>query len=418
MEKIRIIEFFDKCLFELRHAIPRSMHAWNNIIVKNHSITFSNRPPLLQNFDFQSPILNEISRFASDLAKDKEFILCRDDIYKKTNIKWNFLIPRLIAKHLLSDYLWNADSLSLDNRLVDEVSGNFLKFLESKKTEFVYFSILNGLETDFSIEEVTEGIFIKKLDDFQLCKILESSHKYQIKEDVLHNRVILEKRVVYKNGIPKNNSFSEISDEFNEIITSLRLLKNEHVGRGKMYSRIAKPGFIGHDEVTSSSYIYNTVPPFCKYFLDQASINKLEYIYKSIEKIKTQERLELALRRFENAQLNWNAEDQILDYVIGLEALFSENSENISYKIRMRAAKFISSNLFIEKKVVKLIQNAYSIRSKTAHGLSKRTKSFDLHRMSVELSGLLRICFFKYIQIIHDGGSIPSLSEIDDQLLK
>jgi len=63
------------------------------------------------------------------------------------------------------------------------------------------------------------------------------------------------------------------------------------------------------------------------------------------------------------------AEDQILDLMIAAEALFlPEESGELSYRLALRGAHFLGTELGSRTAVYQFLRNAYAVRSKIAHG--------------------------------------------------
>jgi hypothetical protein len=75
-----------------------------------------------------------------------------------------------------------------------------------------------------------------------------------------------------------------------------------------------------------------------------------------------------AIHRFSNAYLKGFAGDRLVDYVIALEALFSENSESIGYKLACRVPVFTHKETEERRKTREYVRIAYRIRSSLVHG--------------------------------------------------
>ncbi len=419
MNKERVQLFLKNSIFQLKNQLPSGFYSWRDVEIHNHSIKLSTRPPILANIHFEFlPLLKEFSDFNKELESDPDYINCKEEIIKNTNIKWDFLIPTFISKKLFADYLWEISSLDYYVDIANIISDNFIDFLNNKETTFIYLSILKGLKTDFDQEELFNNIKIKQLTDTDVSNLIKGKYRFKIDDEIFQNRVILEKSIKYKYGIPDGDAFEKINIEFNKIISSLRLLKNDAIGRLSTYSMIYQPGKLGYDNLISSGYSYNTIPPFCKYSLKKKSLPRLIEIYESIDLITKYKNYQLSLSRYESAKIKWIPEDKILDYVIALESIFSEGSDNVRYKIGMRTACFLGSNYGFKKKVVKLIKDAYDIRSNIAHGSIKKTKTYDANKISNDLSNLFRKCFFKFINIVKTGKKLPNCEDFDNLLLQ
>ncbi|WP_342237184.1 hypothetical protein [Inquilinus sp. OTU3971] len=87
-------------------------------------------------------------------------------------------------------------------------------------------------------------------------------------------------------------------------------------------------------------------------------------------------RFEVALRRYSTSLLRDNRDDSIIDAAIGLEALMSENSQEIAHKLALRIAALSgldSSEKRTKAEVFRAVKELYNRRSKIVHGgLSQR----------------------------------------------
>lgn len=93
-------------------------------------------------------------------------------------------------------------------------------------------------------------------------------------------------------------------------------------------------------------------------------------------------KIEYAIKRFRNSIERYSPDDpeRLLEYAIALEAIYlndngTERTE-LTYRLRLRAARFLKENYEDRDKLFKLIGDLYSFRSTVAHGgdISTSTK--------------------------------------------
>jgi hypothetical protein len=87
-------------------------------------------------------------------------------------------------------------------------------------------------------------------------------------------------------------------------------------------------------------------------------------------------RFELALRRFNLAHERGNHDDALIDFWVGLEALFSDSNADVSFKASFRIAYFIGKDGKDKKSVFKRLRNSYKVRSKLVHGVEHPSDTF------------------------------------------
>jgi hypothetical protein len=92
-------------------------------------------------------------------------------------------------------------------------------------------------------------------------------------------------------------------------------------------------------------------------------------------------KIEYAIKRFRNSIERYSPDDpeRLLEYAIALEAIYlndNSNHDELTYRLRLRAARFLKENYGDRDKLFKLIGDLYSFRSTVAHGgdISTSTK--------------------------------------------
>jgi hypothetical protein len=85
----------------------------------------------------------------------------------------------------------------------------------------------------------------------------------------------------------------------------------------------------------------------------------------------TQTALNIALRRFTDGYERIKLEDRIIDYMIGLEALYlqGESPSEISYKLAHRISVLLADNKEQRQKLFLKMKDSYKLRSHIVHGL-------------------------------------------------
>ncbi|MFQ5976746.1 MAG: hypothetical protein ACE5OZ_01290 [Candidatus Heimdallarchaeota archaeon] len=94
--------------------------------------------------------------------------------------------------------------------------------------------------------------------------------------------------------------------------------------------------------------------------------------------------LNIAIRRLNYAAERTRAEDKLIDYMIGLEALFLNQDQELRYKLALRVAAYLNSN---RSDTFQAVYAAYGLRNKLVHG----SKQVDIDQaLSEKIDDYLR----------------------------
>ena len=109
--------------------------------------------------------------------------------------------------------------------------------------------------------------------------------------------------------------------------------------------------------------------------------------------------LRIAIERFNSSFGNKIATDQLLDYMIALEALCSRERDAVSYRVELRVATLIGKDASDRQDVFDLVVGAYDERSHLSHGRMSKLTSGDsntarAYLLKIEEAVLRTIHFF------------------------
>ncbi len=154
---------------------------------------------------------------------------------------------------------------------------------------------------------------------------------------------------------------------FISTIKALRILKSSGVFWDGEISRIINPfSTIGIDITTSYPIMKKIIKgPICK--ISKSEIKGIIKIFKSI-KNEIKGRFKVAYDRLNFGIERDSPEDKLIDYMIGLEALYLPNIyDELSFRLSMRVAKTLSKKSEAEK-IFNFVKSMYNLRSKIIHG--------------------------------------------------
>lgn len=170
-------------------------------------------------------------------------------------------------------------------------------------------------------------------------------------------------------------AFNTTGIEMKKLILGLRLFKEGFI---RIAFYVAKAG-------SESSYIplrllYGNERA---YVLDKSEFEKLKNFLKEFleiawKKKESKTSLGIALSRFTDGYERTKPEDKIIDYMIGLEALYLEGEATgeFGYKMAHKASTFLSNRKKRRKELFSKIKESYKLRSRIVHG-GKYTLQID-----------------------------------------
>lgn len=138
---------------------------------------------------------------------------------------------------------------------------------------------------------------------------------------------------------------------------------------------------------------------------------------------KADEATRLALRRLTLAGLRDNDDDALVDACIGIEALLSDDSDALTYKIAMRGAAVLatrsaSAGVPNPQQAFAMFKHVYARRSGLVHGTGKNKKaSFETKERKISTARLAVSLLRELLLSRLTSGTAWTISDLDDELL-
>ena len=153
--------------------------------------------------------------------------------------------------------------------------------------------------------------------------------------------------------------------------------------------------------------------------VDEAALQCVVLAYHSIEEVNNK-RVEIALRRLNLSELRVNAEDRLLDTMIGIEALLSEATQEMTFKVAMRMAALykVQPHPAGGFDVLREMKSIYGQRSKVVHGAD-----YDLEKLLERPNSKVRVVDAAIehlrlaLSILLDHPEFLDVSQIDQEVL-
>lgn len=180
---------------------------------------------------------------------------------------------------------------------------------------------------------------------------------------------------------------------FDNVVTSLRILKSSGIYR----SEEIKTEPITFHPMSGTSVrqpLHKTVATGEKCSLDASDIDELNDIYKHVESEKNT-RFIVATRRLSSGNERPGLEDKLIDYMIGLEALYlPDGNQELSFRLGLRTALVLETEAKKQKETFNFVKQAYNTRSSIVHGSKYKLDETIIERVE----GMLRLSIKKWIE--------------------
>ena len=182
-----------------------------------------------------------------------------------------------------------------------------------------------------------------------------------------------------------------LADEETKAIRAFRL---SACGSGPVY-RITYEyvGFVPNfgrfgaiETVKPGTYAYEFTPKLADSVKGhwQEAVRVASHLQQPDEKLSRPMRI--AAFRFCSSFDKGSPEDQLIDYSIALEALFTKENDAISYRLPLRAAIFVGDTPEEREKIFWTVKGSYDLRSDLAHGQSQLDQTIKVKNTKVDIS--------------------------------
>jgi len=191
-----------------------------------------------------------------------------------------------------------------------------------------------------------------------------------------------------------NYCLEEKADNMREAITmayhpisALRLYKRGYVGISSFIVPQDMPDVVA--PLPPLTFL-NTHCGSPVYFLDKREITDIKRFYEMYYELSRDlrdQRLGLALRRFNMSFSAPNLEDKLINYIIALEALFLPGESEKAFRLKVYMITFLGEGLPERKKEIwDYIDLAYKLRSGIIHGNKTLPQKISLKKLNIKVS--------------------------------
>lgn len=193
---------------------------------------------------------------------------------------------------------------------------------------------------------------------------------------------------------PLGNNFEHHTERtrFDNVLTALRILKPEFVGRYPTYNigdplATTVPGgivisspteninYLGANLVTSSSR---------PYVLESSEVESLRLVFDAIHDISNPN-LRVALSRLNRQYTRETEDDRIIDAVVALESIYLANAnDELKFRLGIRVVAHLGGDDVAEReRLFELVSASYDLRSRIVHGALHRVQDARVFKRGV-----------------------------------
>ncbi len=280
---------------------------------------------------------------------------------------------------------------------------------------------LKGIYLDFESVEIAPGVILRRPCVDDLVTIIPA-HQYTSEiQRALGTKLEFRAILSFTAEVAAETPFSQCSDVINPLIdlwlNCFRLFKPSSVV-STYHKMIPRSLFVYEiDQTQDMPYDRNwkgKIEPQdvgkYRFFLEEKDLpDFVSFVANLKDAISglshtsylTGESYELAYHRYNDALMKSEVNAyRILSSITSLEALLSDGSTEITFKIRLRTAKLLSYFGFNAKEVFDRIKDAYALRSKLVHGANPKNNLLEFARKYThEILNINRVCLLTLLQI-------------------
>lgn len=283
----------------------------------------------------------------------------------------------------LSQYFARTRSLDFDYNLFAQVYRDFEEFVLSPYRRLVSFALIKGLLGNFDSLELG-AVTIRQLSDAEREDLFSrhlSEYGWVFPRSIEPEELLTPGRLYIAQVeilLPKSEGaidHSKGDKKIDDVLLVLRLFQSGFIRRQIILHKGKTPwDFPGEGATAPRPPIYGRGGRG-EYKLQKDRVTDLVRFWNETSLIleKPPPPLDIAFRRFNEAYERQQAEDQFIDLMVAMEALYflaGEESGEFQYKLSLRTGMFIEHQQEKPREVIKHMKKMYHLRSQIVHGES------------------------------------------------
>lgn len=143
----------------------------------------------------------------------------------------------------------------------------------------------------------------------------------------------------------------------------------------------------------------------------------LQQFWQAWPTINVKDRLALAVRYLSSSCDKVELADRLIDLWIGLETLFSDQSQELGYRLALRISRYLGKDAPKYEEIFKNIKGSYDCRGYLVHGRSGR-KGRKRYEGDLQLTvQLTEECLADSLKSCLTSRSLPNLDDLDNRIV-
>lgn len=338
---------------------------------------------------------------------------------------------------LITKLLQEQQDIAFNEQIFDRVYEEFESYFYRDKTEYRIISPLNNFQVESEKVELGSGFSIIKIPNEERAEMLASSREFgafpQYRVTPFNEyafEVLLAVPKVFEETIPirkvKSIPSQTAQMKFYEACSALRLFKNGAVNHE--YVRVGTTSWELHGGTLTVDSIGRPQLIGAKYHLSKEESKEFLIFWDSFQKArkKTLRRIDVALRRFNFAYERARAEDKLIDYMIGFEALLLLGGERqeLEYRLALRGSTLLSKTPQERELIFKELKTAYRERSNIVHGgiikgiIKIDTNEVKFNEFVDRMGELLRLTIKEFLRLTESRSESAIIDELDGRIIR
>jgi len=337
-----------------------------------------------------------------------------EDFERAISARWWSPVER--GAILLAYYFQDVGSLRLDDDLLQRIIDEYLREVASPRATQTTTVLLKEfaaaepftLGAGISVRPLSQADVSKfgRIDESDVVPFLDT------RTPVLHSDdwiVVIERQISGGEGIDR--------ELIEQIAAAFSLTKD---ARSKLYvvestltSRYLRTGYTRNPRAVYTNRRGGTTS------FSTEDIHRCQQLFEALTEISSGDKfnyLRLALRRLRLATTRQHLEDQLVDYVVGLETLLAPDTESqeIAFRFRLRGASLLPEAFGSTSERISLMKKFYDVRSRAVHG---EDQTQQLQELTPRAEEALRAIFHWYLTNPEAGKGAKVLVRYLDEAL-
>ena len=415
----RILKKFSEKRTVLPSTLKEKTIFRRNGLRSTHFIKVPNLHRFIHQNDKTILNLSEYKSLIGYINKDKRFILLR-----KIDENQAQHIPHIAFFSFLSQLVEKTGSFKFSSQAFDKLYEEYEHYLYLDAIIYQCFCLLINFQSDIERIKLNNGLIIKKISNNERRKILKMRTTREL--DLLQVKWIIQFRV----SIKRKERFTYIpaSENFDNLITALRLFKDGVVGYNNIYAFT----LASWDKSMRANLVERKFSGK-KYILSKSEVHEFKKWWKEFTKFKSlmkRKEIEIAIRRFNYAYERVSLEDKLIDYIIAFESLLLTGEQEKKFRFALSGAfllgkekKVLKERNRYMKEVKEYLSEAYKLRSNIVHGSKKLKKKIEIDKKEIPMQAFierieeyLRKSIKIYLKIATKKSKNAILNDLDDAI--